>query len=140
MKRCKRDTVFSQLVRERSNWTCERCGCYVPEGERQRLHCSHIVSRKYRRLRWEPINAVAHCAMCHSHLTDRPHEFGRWVDETLGRSVSDRLSELSQPIGKYSKPQLEDIYQNLKASLKQIQMQRADGETGRLDFESPYEQ
>ena len=73
-------------------------------------------------------------------MTDRPHEFGRWVDETLGRSVSDRLSELSQPIGKYSKPQLEDIYQNLKASLKQIQMQRADGETGRLDFESPYEQ
>ena len=101
MKRDKRDAVFSLLIRERSNWTCERCGCYVPEGERQRLHCSHIVSRKYRRLRWEPLNAVSHCAMCHSHLTDRPHEFGRWVDEKLGRGVSARLSELSQPIGKY---------------------------------------
>ena len=38
MKRDKRDAVFRLLIRERSNWTCERCGCYVPEGERQRLH------------------------------------------------------------------------------------------------------
>ena len=138
MKRDKRDAIFSLLIRERSSWCCERCGEFVVEGERQRLHCSHIVSRKFRRLRWEPINAVSHCAKCHSYLTDRPHEFGLWVDEKLGKIIASRLTELSRPIGKYSKPMLEDIYQNLKASYKVMVDKRKDGETGRIEFESPY--
>ena len=43
MKRDKRDAIFSLLIRERSSWCCERCGEFVVEGERQRLHCSHKV-------------------------------------------------------------------------------------------------
>lgn len=139
MKRDKRDAIFSDLIRERAGWVCERCGVYVPEGERQRLHCSHIISRKYRRLRWEPLNAVAHCAKCHAYLTDRPNEFGRWVEDYLGRPHSDRLTELSQEIGKYSKPVLEDIYRNMRASLEVMQLERSAGKQGRLEFESPYE-
>ena len=137
VKRTKHDAVFSDLVRERADFRCERCGEHLRHNP-VRLHCSHIVSRKYKRLRYEPLNAVAHCASCHAYLTDRPNEFGRWVEDYLGKAASDRLTELSQVIGRFSKPQLEDIYQNMKASLQHMRQERDAGATGRIDFFSPY--
>ena len=140
MKTSTLDNTFSLLVRERNNWACEKCSCFFPEDERVRLHCSHIITRTYRNLRWHPLNDVAHCAECHRYLTDRPTEFGRWVENypRLGPLAADRLREMAIPIGKMSAPLMKEIHSNLKTSLEAMRMQRADGVTGRIEFESPY--
>lgn len=47
LKRDKFDDVFSQLVRERTDWSCDYCGRTFHH-ERQKLHCSHFKSRRHK--------------------------------------------------------------------------------------------
>jgi hypothetical protein len=135
LKRQTLDATFSKLVRERASWCCQRCGKYATG---QQLHCSHLISRRYNAIRWHPLNAVAHCASCHLYLGDRPLEFGRWIESEIGSDNWDLLKERAQTDGKYSAPALKDINDNLKASLEAMQMQRASGVQGRIEFEPPY--
>jgi hypothetical protein len=43
-RRDKLDALYSQLIREANNYTCQACGKYHVEGERQGLHASHFPS------------------------------------------------------------------------------------------------
>jgi hypothetical protein len=138
MKRDKKDAIFSNLVRERANWTCECCGKYYPEGGRQGLHCSHTVSRRFQGLRYHPMNASAHCYSCHQRLGGHPLEFAAWIEAHIGKENAENLRVMSTAITKLSKADKEDIYQNMKASYETMLVQRADGGTGRLEFPSPY--
>lgn len=131
----KRDKLFSKLVRERANWTCEACNEYFPEGERQRLHCSHIFSRRKRSVRFDPDNAAAHCFSCHQRLGENPVEFARWAECYLGVARLEALRNRSLKLIKRSKPELEDLYQDMKAAYEHMLSRRRAGETGRLEFE-----
>ncbi len=73
----KADKVFSLYIRERDG----RCSCC---GESHRLQCMHVISRRYRRLRWNPKNAVAGCLMCHAEYTNKPLEWEDWVEQRFG--------------------------------------------------------
>lgn len=131
----KRDRLFSKLIRERVNWTCQRCGRYHPEGQRQSLHCSHIFSRRKRSVRWHPDNAVAHCFACHQYLGENPIEFAAWAEGILGEHRMALLRSLAGQMQKWTKPQLEDLYQDMKAAHEDMVARRNSGETGRLEFE-----
>lgn len=138
IKRTKYDDIFSKCIRERAGWACECCGKYYPEGQRQGLHASHFYSRRYKGLRYHPDNACAHCYSCHQKLGGNPIDFAAWIDGYLGKARAENLRVMSTRIVKLTKADMEDIHQNLKASLKQMEMLRADGQIGRLEFESPY--
>ena len=138
IRRDKRDTVFSSLVRGRTNWTCEVCKRYFPEGNRQGLHCSHHYSRRHKGLRYHPQNASAHCYACHQRLGENPLEFAAWINAKIGTESAENLRIMATRISKYSKPELEDIYQNMQAELVRMESLRADGDTRRIEFESPY--
>ena len=56
------------------------------------LQWCHIVGRKHKKLRWDPLNCLAMCAQCHAYYTDRSAEFGIVV-ETL---YPGRLEELAR--------------------------------------------
>lgn len=58
------DKVFSEYIRSRDNWTCQRCQKKYPEGS-QGLHCSHYWSRRNESTRFEPDNCIALCYGCH---------------------------------------------------------------------------
>lgn len=137
IKRDKRDEVFSMLVRERAGWTCEACGKYYPEGQRQGLHCSHIFSRRHRATRWSPDNAAAHCFSCHQRLGGDPVEFARWAETYLGEGRLRLLREKAHSICKLTKADLEDIYKHLKAEHKRISGLRSNGVAGRIEFDDP---
>ena len=137
MKIDRKDRLFSLLVRERSGWKCEYCGKqYEPNS--QGLHCSHFVSRRYRGLRWHPMNAAAHDFGCHQRLGGNPIEFAEWVERHLGPALFARLRVLRNEICKLSKSDLAEIETNLADSLARMKAARDSGVCGRIDFESPY--
>jgi hypothetical protein len=68
------DKLFSEYIRKRDGWACRSCGAPW------RIQCAHIVSRRYRAVRWNPENALALCSKCHTFFTHRPIEWETWVD------------------------------------------------------------
>lgn len=138
IKRDKRDDIFSKLVRERANHTCECCGKHCgPDHSGGRLDCSHFFSRRHKSTRWEPLNAGAHCFACHQRLGENPVDFAKWIEEHIGRWLMDILREKAHQIVRLRKQDLEDIYQHLKAEYEKMLKLRAEGHRGRIEFESP---
>ncbi len=138
IRRDKRDKLFSDLVRERAEWRCERCGKYFPEGHRQGLECSHLFTRARKSGRWHPVAAVAHCTGCHSYLGGNPLEFAAWIESRLSPKDYLLLTTLAGKIVRLKKHDLADIHANLKASWQNMQARREAGETGRIEFDDPY--
>jgi len=135
MKRDKLDAIFSELVRERASWTCERCGKYYPEGNRSGLHCSHIYSRRHAATRTHPLNAVAHCFPCHQFYGSNPVLGGKWAADYLGDGAIKILEELLQRPVKYTKADKEEAYQHYKKEKERIKKLRKAGVIGRIEFE-----
>ena len=140
IKRTAPDIVFSNLVRERAEWTCERQSCskYFPEGHRAGLECSHFYTRSRKSVRWSPLNACAQCTGCHSHLGGNPMEFADWIREYLGPEKSAALIVQNRIIMHLKRHDKREILANLKASLEHMQSCRRAGEVGRLEFSDPY--
>jgi len=59
------DTLFSNYIRLRDGYICQRCGTYYPEGKRGGLHCSHYFGRARENTRFDPENCDALCFGCH---------------------------------------------------------------------------
>lgn len=134
IKRTPTDVAFSNCVRERANWTCEKCGKYFPEGSRGGLDCSHHHGRGGWSIRFDPLNAEALCYGCHSHYggTEKRRK------EVLTEQQQDLLYNLleDRELGKaYRKTKGKgDIAKHYRNELKRMQELRAQGETGRIEF------
>ena len=92
MKRSKWDKVFSNAVRVRDKWTCQRCHKFYPEGKRQRLHCSHFYGRAKYSSRFDFDNAEALCYGCHHYLGSHPEEHRKHKIMKIGASKFNRLT------------------------------------------------
>ena len=134
MRRTKQDAVFSDLVRERANWTCEVCGKYYPEGSRGGLECSHFYSRSRNSTRLHPLNAAAQCTHCHFQLGGDPVLFTEWINQHLKKGEPEYLRFLANKIQKKPKWYKEEEYQHLKKELARMRKLRLEGETGRIEF------
>lgn len=73
------DKAFSLRIRERDG-SCRAAGT---DGTTcaGNLQCCHLVSRRYRALRWNDIGAIAMCQAHHMRYTRAPLEWERWVDD-----------------------------------------------------------
>lgn len=72
MKNDKYDRVFSNIIRTRDNWRCQRCHMqYTPPTKA--LHNSHYFGRTRLSTRFDEQNCDALCHGCHRHweVTDR---------------------------------------------------------------------
>ena len=134
VRRSKLDIIFSKLIRERDNWTCTNCQKYFPEGSRQSLHCSHFFSRRNVSVRWAPENATAHCFSCHQFLGENPVLFRDWIKAHLGQREFAALQIKANKPLKLSKPQREDLYQDMKATYERMLSERRAGVTGPLEW------
>ena len=129
------DALFSDLVRERANWCCEACGrCFGPS-ERQGLHCSHHISRRYNATRWCPVNAAAHCASCHHRFSDDPVLHGEWIIGHIGEQNYRNLKLAAERITPLKKHEREDIRKTLKDQFADMRKQRVNGHAGRIEFD-----
>ena len=90
IKRRKTDILFSNYIREKAGWRCEKCGklCKIKGEWIAQLEASHYFSRKRESTRFDPENVYALCTPCHkrmgSHTLKEDGEYDLWVKEKLG--------------------------------------------------------
>jgi hypothetical protein len=84
IKISKYDKQFSDFVRSRAKWSCEKCGKFYPEGKRMAIHCSHFWGRGRWATRFDPENCAALCYFCHTYLGANPEEHRTWFLNRLG--------------------------------------------------------
>ena len=133
LKRTPADIAFSQCVRERANWKCERCGTQYHE-KSMGLECSHHHSRGKWAIRFDPMNAESLCTGCHFEeggteqrrnlvLTEAEQDllFEKMRDTSLGKMA--RQTKGKGDIAKH--------YRNEYARMREL---RLSGEIGRIEF------
>ena len=86
----KADKVFSQYIRTRDNWTCQRCKKKY-EPPTSALHCSHFMGRGKEATRFDENNADAMCYGCHQYFTSHPAEHYMWQVGKKGQKTIDML-------------------------------------------------
>lgn len=139
------DYYFSLCVRERSDWTCEKCGTrYQPDynlntglpGTRA-LHCSHFFGRTNHAVRFYSDDVDAHCYGCHTILGSNHHAFVEWKKERLGEERYARLVKRSNDIelGKRNRRELKQISKHFKKEFQKMQESRNSGKKGRIEFQ-----
>ncbi|WP_084976857.1 hypothetical protein [Plesiomonas shigelloides] len=136
LKRDKWDAIFSELVRERTNWQCEYCGRHFNH-DHQKFHCSHFKSRRHKATRYHPYNAFAHCIGCHRKLGEDPFEFTMHANITYGEMTIDRIAHLSAIPIRLKPWQMDELYQHMRRELVRMRDLRASGEVGRIEFTLP---
>ena len=116
------DRLFGAIVRSRGECEIKATG-KCPNGP---LQCCHIVSRRYRAVRWEESNALAGCAGCHMFMTLRPLHWEQWVDEHLGYEfhVALKARAMGQP-----NPKLPAVVARLQARWDAIERSRPNEES-----------
>ena len=77
------DKIFSQFIRTRAGWKCERCYKQY-EPPTSGLHCSHFWGSAKESTRFEPDNCAALCYGCHMHFTANPIEHTEYFKIRLG--------------------------------------------------------
>ena len=73
IKRTKEDIAFSKAIRERDNWTCQRCGADKSHNHRA-LDSAHCFTRRTQATRFDPDNALALCWGCHQFIDSHAQE------------------------------------------------------------------
>jgi len=119
IKTNKIDAVFSKVTRYMWDWKCAKCGKQYQPGS-QGLHASHLWSRRHRSTRWCFNNVVAHCFACHQYLGGNPVEFAEWIEGFLGDGT-DAMRLRANSTAKWSKDELDELYDGLKAWLKELE-------------------
>lgn len=90
IKRTKADALFSDLIRMKADWACERCHADHHENRRT-LHLSHFWSRRNKSVRFDPENVAALCFSCHNYFTENPADHHVFFLKRLGQKRYDRL-------------------------------------------------
>jgi hypothetical protein len=139
MKTTPADTWFSKCVRERANWTCERCG-KVYQFPAQGLDCAHYETRDNWAVRFDPINAFCLCRGCHGYFDrERRLEFEDLYLKVFGRETLDIWYEKCRQnatIGReYKRTRgLGECAKYYKHEFERMQELRSQGVTGRIEF------
>ena len=87
----KADSVFSNYVRSKAGWKCERCGAQHEE-KSQGLHCSHFHGRRKESTRFDETNVASLCHGCHSYFHGNPLEHTEWFKKRIGEREFDLLT------------------------------------------------
>ena len=116
------DKWFSLCIRERANWTCERCGAICPDDKRMGLHCSHYHGRGKWATRFDPDNCRALCYGCHSYVGGNPDVHRGEIIERLGEGLYNLLVEKSNDnrLGRLAKRSEKEIAAHYRAEHKRM--------------------
>ena len=134
IKRSSADKWYSLCVRIRANWACERCGTYYPEGHRQGLHCSHVVTRGNHATRYLPINGISLCWGCHRIVGGDLFEHKSLYFKVLGDDNFSALEEAKQKIVRKKDRPIKEIAAHYRKEYERMEALRFSGEIGRIDF------
>ena|SRR5210317_1120088 len=134
IKRTPLDAVFSDLIRERADWTCEYCGKEFPERKGAGLHCSHFFGRRGASTRHHGDNCFSLCFSCHQKMGESPHDHKSWVFKQLGEPRYDDLVLRANSVCKRTKAERKEMLEHFKAQLEYLKRRRREGEIGVIEF------
>ena len=102
------------------------------------LHCSHYFGRAKKGVRYDGMNAFAHCYGCHQRFGSNPDYFYRHYIETYGEGALEILREKVEDImlGKRMVKEAKQIAKHYKAEAARMENNRAAGVAGWLEFVS----
>jgi len=134
IKRTPADIAFSYCVRERADWTCERCGTKYPPDRARGLECSHGHTRGKWGVRFVGLNAEALCTGCHfleGGLARMQRSWTDWQRERVLELANDtawgQSIRRTKGVGAIAR-HYRDEFERMKAM-------RRDGVVGRIEFE-----
>lgn len=111
----KMDTLIRDVVRERDDWTCQRCG-----SKRKTNQVSHFWSRRHISTRWDLDNLDILCGGCHRYWEpDKAGEYRDFKIKQLGQRKYDTLEMKYRTITKWPTIDLEILYEQMKREYKQ---------------------
>ena len=123
IKRFPQDVVFSNYIRCRDDWTCQRCGKYyepLDSNKRMGLHCSHFYGRGNWAVRFDPDNAVALCYGCHRFLGSNPVDHRDFILKRLGKERFEDLNQRRNKTIKKSHLRSKEFLKELKLMLEEF--------------------
>lgn len=107
------DKWFSDVVREKANYTCEHC-----KKTDSRMECAHIYGRRLKSVRWSLDNAVCLCHWCHRDFTENPLKFTDWLNQYFGEGHMEILREKQRGIFKATPEIKKEISKHYRDELK----------------------
>lgn len=133
------DKYFSRCIRERNNWTCERCGS-KHETNSMGLHCSHFHGRGKWATRFDPDNCFSLCYGCHSYLGGHPEEHRRFAEARLGAGMIQILQERvnNSSLGRLAKRSEAQIRKHYREELNRMKEARMLDSESRIEVENWY--
>ena len=84
------DSLFSNYIRDKNNFTCERCGRRHEWGS-QGIHASHFIGRSNEAVRFDEENVRVLCHGCHSYFHKNPQSHVDWMKHKLGEAGYNKL-------------------------------------------------
>lgn len=112
--RDKADKLWSLMIRQRDG-RCRRCG--RGQGEVV-LQAAHVISRRYKAIRWDERNGITLCRGCHHWNHHQPVEFDWWVQELIGKDVYEALREEALSYtGELKRIDLEEVIAELEGKV-----------------------
>ncbi|MDA0989077.1 MAG: hypothetical protein O2783_08185 [Chloroflexi bacterium] len=131
-KRATIDALFSQVIRERDNYTCRICfGNF--RHDPGRLDCAHSIGRSRGSVRWDMDNAFALCRRCHNDIDQRPLDHIEFVRKELGEERYEALKVKARELLKMTDRDRIELAAHFRETLKAYRVRRANGEIGRLE-------
>ena len=137
LKRTAADDWFSKCIRIAANYTCEVCETgHQPNSKG--LHCSHFIGRANYSVRFDPLNAWAHCKGCHDRLGSDPLAFTDWVQERLGETGIQILKNRARnlEIGRHTRRNQKEISAHYRAEFNRLEALRMDGNIKPLEVDA----
>jgi 5-methylcytosine-specific restriction endonuclease McrA len=110
IKRDKADAVFSNYIRIKAGWICEKCGKLCTPST---MDASHYYGRGKESVRFDDENVRALCKGCHKrmggHTKQEVGEYDLWMKELLGEKRYNALRLRANLPGKKDR-QMQFIY------------------------------
>ena len=111
------DSIFSNEIRGRDEWTCQRCGGqHTPPT--QGLHCSHYWGRGNKKTRFDPRNCIALCYPCHQlwgHGDERD-DYKKHMKELLGKTEFKDLEKCARMNISFGDSEFKEMAKFLRAN------------------------
>ena len=136
IKRSPLDAVFSDLIREAADWTCQHTGRQFPDRKGRDVHCSHFYSRSYSSTRWYPDNAFCLSAAAHDYMGKNPDEHVAMVKRILGDARFEMLQERKRQIVRYRASDRKAMQKHYRDELERLLEMRRNGVVGPIEVVS----
>lgn len=112
----KLDALCRLLVFTRDGQRCLRTG------ESINLQWAHVYSRRYKILRWDPMNSMCLSAKAHFWWHDQPLEAADWWETSVAPKIGTSRDYLSTRLRSGDKPDFEEIESSLKEALAESRL------------------